>query len=302
MFTVITPSSADELKRYFHLRWRVLREPFQRPPGSEQDEYDQVSHHRMVVNAAGEPVAIGRVHFNSPDEAQIRFMASAPEYRGEGHGVSIVYALEQVAREEGAKHVVINSRDNTLGFYQKCGYTLVEEADTLKNAMAEHQLRKEFSESNRIIYRPDWCADLQQTWQQEIPISDAMGIRIHQYTGREFETRATLSRNTNVHGTMFAGSIYSLATLTCWGLLHLQLQERQLPGSVVLGDGTIHYHKPVTHEPRAVAQLRNMTGDFSPLKKNRNARLTLKAQVFDNDRPVAEFSGQFVVLAPTSDK
>jgi len=299
MFNVVTPTTETELAAYYHLRWRVLREPFERPPGSEQDEYDQVSHHRMVVNEAGDPVAVGRLHFNSPDEAQIRFMASAPEYRGEGHGVSIIYALEKVAREEGAQHVVINSRDNTLGFYQKCGYTLVEEADTLKNPAAEHQLRKAFSEQNRIIYRPDWCAQLQSTWQDEIPISDAMGIRIHQYTGREFETRATLSRNTNVHGTMFAGSIYSLATLTCWGLLHLQLQERQLAGSVVLGDGNIHYHKPVTHEPRAIARLTEMTGDFSPLKKGKNARLTLKAQVFDNDRPVAEFNGQFVVLATT---
>lgn len=300
MYKVITPTSEQELQAYFQLRWRVLREPFQRPLGSEQDEYDQVSHHRMVVNAAGEPIAVGRLHFNSPEEAQIRYMASAPEYRGEGHGVTIVYALEKVARAEGAKHVVINSRDNTLGFYQKCGYTLAEEADTVKNPAAEHQLRKEFTEQNRIIYRPDWCADLQQTWQQDIPISDAMGIRIYQYTGREFETRAMLSRNINVHGTMFAGSIYSLATLTCWGLLHLQLQERQLAGAVVLADGTIHYHKPVTHEPRAVAHLADVTGDYSPLQQGRNARLTLKAKVFDESRPVAEFTGQFVVRAATS--
>lgn len=297
MYKVITPTTPEELDKYYDLRWRVLREPFQRPKGSEQDEYDQVGQHRMVVNQAGDAVAVGRVHFNSAEEAQIRFMAVAPEYRGEGHGVAIIYALELAARNDGAKHVVINSRDNTIGFYKKCGYQVAEEADTVNNPMAEHQLRKSFSEQNRIIYRPEWCAELQQTWQNDIPISDAMGIRIHQYTGRMFETRATLSRNINVHGTMFAGSIYSLGTLTCWGLLHLQLLERELDGAVVLGDGNIHYHKPVTQEPRAIARLSDVTGDFSALKEGKNARLTMKSQILDDDRPVAEFTGRFVVLA-----
>lgn len=297
MYKVITPETPHQLEQYYDLRWRVLREPFQRPRGSEQDEYDQVGQHRMVVNAAGEAVAVGRVHFNSPEEAQIRFMAVAPEYRGEGHGVAIIYALELAARNEGAQHVVINSRDNTIGFYKKCGYYIVEEGNTVNNPMAEHQLRKSFSEQNRIIYRPEWCAELQQTWQNDIPISDAMGIKIHQYTGRLFETRAVLSRNINVHGTMFAGSIYSLGTLTCWGLLHLQLLERGLEGSVVLGDGNIHYHKPVTQEPRSVARLSDVTGDFSALKEGKNARLTMKSQILDDERPVAEFTGRFVVLA-----
>lgn len=297
MYKVITPTTPEELDKYYDLRWRVLREPFQRPKGSEQDEYDQVGQHRMVINQAGDAVAVGRVHFNSAEEAQIRFMAVAPEYRGEGHGVAMIYALELAARNDGAKHVVINSRDNTIGFYKKCGYQVAEEADTVNNPMAEHQLRKSFSEQNRIIYRPEWCAELQQTWQNDIPISDAMGIRIHQYTGRMFETRATLSRNINVHGTMFAGSIYSLGTLTCWGLLHLQLLERELDGAVVLGDGNIHYHKPVTQEPRAIARLSDVTGDFSALKEGKNARLTMKSQILDDDRPVAEFTGRFVVLA-----
>ncbi|MDX1706019.1 bifunctional GNAT family N-acetyltransferase/hotdog fold thioesterase [Pseudidiomarina sp.] len=301
MFQVITPTTDDEFKRYYDLRWRVLREPFQRPRGSEQDEYDQVGFHRMVVNDGGAAIAIGRLHFNSPDEGQIRFMASAPEHRGGGHGVAIVHELETLARREGANHIIINSRDNTLGFYLKCGYDIIEEADTLKNPMAEHQLRKILTDHNRIIYRPDWCLELQHTWHNDIPISETMGIRISQYTGREFETQATLSRNINVHGTMFAGSIYSLATLTCWGLLHLQLRERGLQGAVVLADGSIHYHKPISREPRAVAQLASLVGDLSALTQGRNARVNLKSQVFDGNKPVAEFSGQFVVLADKSD-
>ena len=77
----------------------------------------------------------------------------------------------------------------------------------------------------------------------------------------------------------------------------MQLLERELEGSVVLGDGNIHYHKPVTQEPRAVARLSDVTGDFSALKQGKNARLTLKAQILDEEQPVAEFTGRFVVLA-----
>lgn len=86
MYQVISPSDEQQWETYYDLRYRVLREPFQRPRGSEKDEYDQVGYHRMVVNDAGVAVAVGRLHFNSPDEGQIRFMASAPEHRGEDTG------------------------------------------------------------------------------------------------------------------------------------------------------------------------------------------------------------------------
>jgi len=75
------------------------------------------------------------------------------------------------------------------------------------------------------------------------------------------------------------------------------LRERGLQGSIVLADGAIHYHKPLTREPRATAHVANMVGDLSALSAGRNARVTLKSQVFDGEKPVAEFSGQFVVLA-----
>lgn len=148
-----------------------------------------------------------------------------------------------------------------------------------------------------ITYRAQWCANLQSTWQKDIPISDAMGIRIQDYTGDVFTTHAPLANNVNVHSTMFAGSIYSLGTLTCWGLLHLQLLERQLDGAVVLADGNIQYHKPVSEQPSAVARLEDVKGDFSVLNEGKNAHLNMTSTVFSGERPVAEFTGRFVVLA-----
>ncbi len=101
-----------------------------------------------------------------------------------------------------------------------------------------------------------------------------MGIKLHQYTGRTLETRASLNKNINIHGTMFAGSIFSLATLTGWGMIFLQLKERQLMGEIVLGDGDIHYHKPITMKPRAMCHIESLSGKFAPLEKRKKCRFT----------------------------
>lgn len=295
--TLVIPHSAESFERYYELRWRVLRQPFNRPRGSEQDEYDQVSEHRMLVDSQGQAIGVGRIHFNNPDEAQIRFMAIAPEYQGTGQGVTLIHALESAAIHQGAKRVVINCRDNTLGFYQRCGYVLKEEADTATDPMAEHQLVKHIDHKNYIVYRPDWCEALQQRWYHGIPISKAMGIRIFQYTGKKLELRAPLARNINVHDTMFAGSLYTLATLTGWGLIQLQLQEQGLNGDIVLAQANIDYQLPIREHARAVSNLADLEGRFDDLRMGKNARLTLSVALYDGDDFAAIFTGHYVVKA-----
>ncbi|RTE85898.1 MULTISPECIES: bifunctional GNAT family N-acetyltransferase/hotdog fold thioesterase [Gammaproteobacteria] len=295
--SVVIPHSEETFERYYDLRWRVLRKPFKRPRGSEKDEYDQVGEHRMLVNSKGEAIGVGRIHFNSPEEAQIRFMAVDPKVQGEGHGVNLIYALESAAKEQGAERVIINSRENTLGFYIRCGYELKEEADTVKNPQAEHQLVKALDKPDYIVYRPTWCEDLQNVWHKEIPITEAMGIRIYQYTGRTFELRAPLARNINVHQTMFAGSIYTLATLAGWGMIQLHMQEENIEGGIVLADANIEYKMPVESEPRAISTMSDMEGDFTALQQGKNAHLTLTVAVYDGDDFAAMFTGHYVVKA-----
>ena len=100
-----------------------------------------------------------------------------------------------------------------------------------------------------------------------------------------------LNKNINIHGTMFAGSIFSLATLTGWGMIYLQLKERGLDGDIVLGDGDIHYHKPITMKPRAICNIETLSGKFKPLENDNKARFELSVAILDGDTPVAEFEG-----------
>jgi predicted GNAT family N-acyltransferase len=124
---VITPHTAEQLANYFELRWQVLREPLGQPRGSERDELDEVADHALLVSDEGEPLAAGRLHLNSPKEAQIRYMAVAAAARGNGLGSQIVEYLERIARERGASRVILNSRDTAAGFYKSLGYNVVGE-------------------------------------------------------------------------------------------------------------------------------------------------------------------------------
>lgn len=296
MYQVVSPKTEEDFERYYKVRWKLLRKPWDLPEGSEKDEYESHAYHRMIVDGDNNPIAVGRLHVTDVEEGQIRYMAVEKKHRGNRLGTLLIMALEEVARQQGIKRLILNSQEGSDAFYTKCGYRITGDAPTLFGSIAHQQMKKNLSESDVIIRDAKWCQELQQSWHDDIPISQVMGIRIHQYTGQIFETRAALNPNLNLHGTMFAGSIYSLATLTGWGLLHLWLKDEHQTGQIVLGDGDIHYHKPVTTQPGAIARKNMVEGDLMPLKQGHKARIKIKVEVRDGDIPVAEFTGLYVVL------
>ena len=62
---------------------------------------------------------------------------------------------------------------------------------------------------------------LARTWRTEIPITDAMDLGPVRFDDHGLTVRADLAPNVNVHGTAFAGSLYAIAALSGWGLVHL---------------------------------------------------------------------------------
>lgn len=101
----------------------------------------------------------------------------------------------------------------------------------------------------------DPVAGLTRLFATAIPIAAHMGIRVLAYDGRELLLGADLDANVNVHGTAFAGSLYSISTLVCWGLLHLKLAEAQHQASIVVAKGEITYRRPVCEPLRAACRL-----------------------------------------------
>lgn len=140
---VVSPQSAAEWEDYFDLRWRVLRAPWQQPRGSEKDDIEADSQHLMIAGKDSRSLAIGRLHFNTPDEAQVRFMAVDPSAQGRGLGGKILQECERRARAAGAKWIVLNAREDAQRFYLKHGFVVVGPAPTIFDAVKHVRMRKE---------------------------------------------------------------------------------------------------------------------------------------------------------------
>ena len=152
-----------------------------------------------------------------------------------------------------------------------------------------------------VIRCPQWCSELQERWQNQIPISDKMGIRITQFNGYRFEVSARLNANLNPNASMFAGSIFSMATFAGWGMVWLLLKERQLSASIMLADSHIRFRKPITQKPKAVVSLDGLSGDLDRLASDRKARVKLEVMLFSDEENVGTFVGTFL-LVPESTK
>ena len=136
------PCGSNEWERYFDLRWRVLRAPWNQPRGSERDDREDTSVHVALWTDDGTPVAIGRVHLNSPAEAQVRYMAVEPGREGFGYGARVLAGLETAARDLGAIEIVLNARESAQRFYERHGYTVVGPAATMFGDVAHVRMSK----------------------------------------------------------------------------------------------------------------------------------------------------------------
>jgi GNAT superfamily N-acetyltransferase len=117
------PADERECEASYDLRWRVLREPWNQPRGSERDQLDGTDCVWDVVAVDdGRIVGSSRLHLNTQDEAQLRFLAVEEDQRGGGIGKRIVESIEDEARRRGAKWIVANVREDAIPFYQKLGW------------------------------------------------------------------------------------------------------------------------------------------------------------------------------------
>ena len=139
---IIEPATAKEFEQYYDLRWKILRAPWNQPRDSERDTDDESSTHLMVLDDNNRLIGVGRLHFNSIREAQIRFMAiDVPEQR-KGVGSFLLQALETRALQHGASSVTLDARETALGFYRKQGYSPQGPAHTLFNSVAHVRMTK----------------------------------------------------------------------------------------------------------------------------------------------------------------
>lgn len=291
-----SPNNASELEQYYQLRWKILREPWGQPIGSERDTLEDQSIHRMIIDDDGDVLAVGRLEKSSQYSGQIRFMAVSDKAKGQGLGRQIVEALEYQAQLLGITDISLNARELALGFYHKLGYSSQGFSHLLFDAIKHYAMRKTITAAND--HNNEASSALQTVWHNTIPLSKAMDIQISYFDERQLITHCDEQFNKNLHNTMFAGSIYTLATLTGWGWVYLQLQQLQLKGDIVLAKANIEYHSPIKGIGYAKVCAESVSGDLSRLTQGKNARMKLITHLYSGDNIAATFTGSYAVLAP----
>jgi thioesterase domain-containing protein len=143
----------------------------------------------------------------------------------------------------------------------------------------------------------DRSAALERTLHSEIPISQAMGVRVAAYDGTSLKLTAPLAPNINHKCTAFGGSLYTLAVLCGWGMVHLKLTEADLRKHIVIQESSIRYLLPVDQDMQAECRLDEaaLRQFLRTLAKHGRARLSLDVVITHNNQPAVEFSGRYVV-------
>ena len=128
---------------------------------------------------------------------------------------------------------------------------------------------------------PDYLVNLQKKIQSNIPLSEAMQFTIVELDSCSILVRAPLQPNVNIHGTGFAGSIYSVAVLAGWALCSHIMELNQLAGDLVVADAKIKYHSPINGDIECQGEVTEVDRDAfcNSFKKLGKGKLELTINV-----------------------
>ena len=144
---VRSPETETEFRVYYDLRWRVLREPWGQPLGSERDEHDVTATHVAGYDEAKRLVCVGRLHAVGTDVGQVRYMAVKESLRGRGLGQAVLDEIERLAKQQGMRTIVLDAREEVAGFYLRNGYVATGDGHTLFGEVRHTKMEKSLTGS-----------------------------------------------------------------------------------------------------------------------------------------------------------
>lgn len=133
-----------------------------------------------------------------------------------------------------------------------------------------------------------------------------MNLQVSHFDGNELFTSCELSFNKNLHNTMFAGSIYTLATLTGWAWGYMLLNKYNIMGDIVLANADIKYLAPIEGCAVGYTGKALISTDEAAFMKKLSVKgrssLSLTVNVMSGDMKAATFVGKFAVIATSPSK
>jgi thioesterase domain-containing protein len=138
---------------------------------------------------------------------------------------------------------------------------------------------------------------IQELFYNMMPITRALGVAVESYDGARLVLTAPLEANVNHLGTAFGGSLNTLAVLSGYGLLWIELQDTE--SHLVIRESAISYERPVRGELRAICvrpEAEALAAFRERFHEKGRARIALDVTIEDEGAIAARFRGTFVAL------
>jgi ribosomal protein S18 acetylase RimI-like enzyme len=136
-----SPKTQNEWDSYYDLRYRILRQPWNQPRGSERNEGDDSAIHAAFFENTT-IIGVARLDLMENDFGQIRFMAVDITNQGKGIGEKLMLHLEGIAFQNCRKKIILHAREIAIGFYQKLGYQMIEKSHLLFGEIQHYLMEK----------------------------------------------------------------------------------------------------------------------------------------------------------------
>ena len=125
---------------------------------------------------------------------------------------------------------------------------------------------------------------------RSMPPVAALQLRIGRFDGTSLQLHAPLAAHVNDKGCAFGGSMASLMTLACWGVVTLRLAREGLAADVFVADTRLRYRAPLFADLHVEARLASeeaWPGFVARLRERGRASLQLDACVYLPDGGIA---------------
>lgn len=127
-----------------------------------------------------------------------------------------------------------------------------------------------------------------------------MQVRVVEASPHRVVLEAPLKPNRNHHGTVFGGSVSTVATLAGWALVHLRLRAEGLDGHTVIQRGSVDYEVPIASAFQAVCDgvdEATWTRFRRTTERRGKGRISVDVAVEADGVLAARFRGKYVTLA-----
>lgn len=147
------------------------------------------------------------------------------------------------------------------------------------------------------------CTAVEQYLHEHIPIANAMEVTVTSIDNHGVILSAPLAPNINHRNTVFGGSISTLAILSAWTFVHIQLQLLNIASRIVIQSNSLEYTNPAVGDFQAhclAPDTKAWQRFITALSKRGKGRIILLSEVYSKDVLVGRFQGKYVALTSTN--